>query len=217
MSAEDLDGPVPPEQLEQLLPDRTPEEIVQALVDANPAKHGLTLAQRLARVLALAKRDNLPDDYQRVYELRVEQIGGDPDEMLPGNKPRYTMDEETLAIKDHETGRVHHLAANQDAPTGGEPASPQTVEPGAAGMVATLKAQPQEDYIIIVRPDETAVHLFTPEGFAKLDESGDAYEVILHTSERPASEMCEHVWHEPVQADTPCSLCGLLFGVWAQS
>ena len=163
MANEDLDGVLSPDEAENLLPSRTTEEIVQALVDSKP-KHNITLAQRIAQMTALAKRDNEPDDYQRIYELRVEQIGGDPDEMMGGNRPRYTMDED-MTIKDHETGEMHH----------------------------------------VLREDNGA-----PD-----DGSQESIEVVVTYTPSDPRDDCEHIWHDPVEAETPCSKCGLKFGEWA--
>ena len=136
MANEDLDGSPPPEQIEELLPSRTTEEIVAALVSGNP-KHSITLAKRVAQMTAFLKHEgpDQADDYQRLYELRVEQIGGDPDEMMTGNRPRYTMDEDSLAVKDHETGTVYPAIVEQDVSTVDEAPSQQTVEPETVAAV----------------------------------------------------------------------------------
>lgn len=89
------------------MPDETIDEAVARLVAADPIKHGMTLAQREARAISAAKLLAAPiDEAEEAFNARVREIGGDPDEMMVGNKPRYTMDE-FATVKDHLTGETH--------------------------------------------------------------------------------------------------------------
>jgi len=98
---------------DDILPDRTPEEIIANAVATNPRKHGAPvdlLKHRTAvRALREARREaGQDDDWQELFELRCRQLGIDADAMLPGNKPRFTMDEQ-FSIKDHETGEIYPI------------------------------------------------------------------------------------------------------------
>ena len=124
----DLDNDVPGDK-------RSTEEIVADMVARNPL-HSTPVQLREQIAVSIARHGAKADILeQRVYEARVQQIGGDPDEMLPGNKPRYTMNED-FYVKDHFTGEVHPYPPVV-AEGAGEVAAPaddagSTSEPGAA-------------------------------------------------------------------------------------
>ncbi len=105
--ADELDIDPSEKWSEQLFPDETTEEALARIVAQAPLKHGVTLEQRKARAAALFSRVGYVDQAELTAEdARIVEIGGDPNEMLPGNKPRYTVDE-AGNVKDHETGEVH--------------------------------------------------------------------------------------------------------------
>lgn len=114
---------IAPDAASQMFPDETTEEAVSRIVAGNPQKHSTTLEERLRRAEAQARREAPLDVAEQMYIARVKEIGGDPDEIMVGNKPRYTMDEDG-SVKDHQTGTVHRLAvvagANIDAAGTGE-------------------------------------------------------------------------------------------------
>ena len=132
MTNKDID--IAPELGAELFLEETTEEAVSRIVAQDPQKHGVTLEQRKARATELARRMIPTEDEQARYERRVREIDGDPDAMMVGNKPRYTMDEDGN-VKDHETGEVHRAAVNQDVSEARVPATRPPVEPDAAAMV----------------------------------------------------------------------------------
>lgn len=99
---------IAPDAASQMFPDETTEEAVSRIVAGNPQKHSTTLEERLRRAEAQARREAPLDVAEQMYIARVKEIGGDPDEIMVGNKPRYTMDEDGN-VKDHETGTVYLL------------------------------------------------------------------------------------------------------------
>jgi len=130
---------------DDILPDRTPEEIIADAVATNPRKHGAPvdlLKHRTAiRALREARREaGQDDDWQELFELRCRQLGIDADAMLPGNKPRFTMDE-NYAIKDHETGEIRPLIVEQDVSSASEAPSQHTVEPETVGVAGPCAHQ----------------------------------------------------------------------------
>lgn len=122
------DGPgLDPAIAAKLFPDRPVDEVVADIVAANPEKHGMTLEERIRRAKAAAvARGSAADEEEALYRACVTELAhGDPDEMLPGNKPRYTVDDDGN-VKDHDTGKIHYLSA----PPVGAGASHAT-EPGS--------------------------------------------------------------------------------------
>ena len=140
-------------------PDETPEEAVARIVAQNPAKHGTTLETRLERARAAVTRmlaagadlSNLSAE-----DATIVAIGGDPNEMMVGNKPRYTVQEDG-SVKDHETGEVH-LSGNGSMDSvlegtevaqehAGEDATqaPAGVQPDPATCPNTWPEDPDED------------------------------------------------------------------------
>ena len=101
---------------QKMFPDRSTAEVVADIVAAEPGKHNVPLAERLRRAQQSASAGD-EDAWEAFCRARISEIGGDFDEMLPGNKPRYTV-EENGDVKDHDTGQVHK--AIEEAP----PASP---------------------------------------------------------------------------------------------
>lgn len=89
----------------KMFPERSTEEVIADIVASQPAKHGTTLAERLQRAREAANAGD-EDAWEAFARQRVREIGGDFDEMLPGNKPRYTV-EENGDVKDHDQGVVH--------------------------------------------------------------------------------------------------------------
>jgi hypothetical protein len=98
----------------RMFPERSTDEVVADIVSANPDKHGLSLSTRIAMAKSAAiKRGSAFDEEEAFYRACVTELaGGDPDAMLPGNKPRYTVEEDGTT-KDHETGQVYRLSAPQ--------------------------------------------------------------------------------------------------------
>jgi hypothetical protein len=92
-----------PSVADRMFPNRPTEEIIAELAAKRPDKHGIPLAERLRRVREAAGGED--DAWEGFYRARVLEIGGDPDEMLPGNKPRYTVEEDG-SVKDHLTSKV---------------------------------------------------------------------------------------------------------------
>jgi hypothetical protein len=110
MSADELD-PLPEGLAEKLLGDRTEDEIINDTVASDPRRHSTPVMQRLLAARRTAGTVDM-DEWEAIYRARIIEIGGDPDEFMPGNKPRYTVDEETGVVKDHETGAVHRSPSN---------------------------------------------------------------------------------------------------------
>jgi len=107
----------------KMFPDRATEEVVAEIVAAEPGKHSTLLAERMRRARAAASAGD-EDAWEGFARARVSEIGGDFDEMMPGNKPRYTV-EDNGDVKDHDTGTVHKAiqeaapaANNRDAGEG---------------------------------------------------------------------------------------------------
>lgn len=96
----------------KLFPERSADEVVSDIVAVNPEKHSLPVAERIRRAKAAAvARGSAADEEEAFYRACVTEVaGGDPDEMLPGNKPRYTVDDDGN-VKDHDTGTIHYLSA----------------------------------------------------------------------------------------------------------
>ena len=102
----------------QLFPEETAEEAVARIVAQNPQKHGVTVQERMARardavtrmLAAGADLSNLSAE-----DALIVSVGGDPNEMMVGNKPRWTVDGDR--IKDHleekEYGAIPILSAEQ--------------------------------------------------------------------------------------------------------
>lgn len=89
----------------KMFPERSAEEVVADIVAAEPGKHSTTLEERLRRAREAANAGD-EDAWEAFCRTRVKEIGGDFDEMLPGNKPRYTV-EDNGDVKDHDQGIVH--------------------------------------------------------------------------------------------------------------
>jgi hypothetical protein len=98
---------------QKMFPDRSTDEVVADIVAAEPGKHSTSLAERMRRAQEAASAGN-EDAWEGFARARVSEIGGDFDEMMPGNKPRYTV-EENGDVKDHDTGTVHK-AIQETAP-----------------------------------------------------------------------------------------------------
>ena len=95
-------------------PDETPGQFIERLVNGNPAKHGTPepVRKRIAVSTAYPAAEAAEKEIA-AQDQRIRDVGGDPDEMMPGNRPRYTVDEDGN-VKDHDTGAVHYL--NPKAP-----------------------------------------------------------------------------------------------------
>jgi len=129
----DLDDSAPGEN-------RTTEEIVADMVARNP-KHSTPVQLREQIAVSIARHGAKADILeQRVYEARVEQIGGDPDELLPGNKPRFTMNED-FYIKDHSTGIVYPYPTGGAGGSPDEPAGQAECAPDAHDFPEPVEAQ----------------------------------------------------------------------------
>lgn len=112
----------PPEQLDEMFGHKTTDELLASMAAANPAKHGVTVAERLRRAREFAEAfDDLSVDDQIISDA-----GGDPEEMLPGNKPRWTVDN-AGTVRDHLTGTDH---------PGRQPETPPSQDPALAGNAA---------------------------------------------------------------------------------
>lgn len=92
-------GTFDPKAMPGLGAERTTEEVVADIIAKDPAAHGVTLEERKrsARAQALDLSNLTADD------ALIVSLGGDPDETMGGNRPRWTVDGDT--IKDHETGQ----------------------------------------------------------------------------------------------------------------
>lgn len=107
-------GTFDPKALPGLGAERTTEEVVADIVAKDPAAHGVTLEERKRRARAQAlDLSNLSAD-----DALIVSIGGDPDETMGGNRPRWTVDGDT--IKDHVTGKEWGVIAvrGRDDPDG---------------------------------------------------------------------------------------------------
>ena len=92
-------GTFDPKALPGLGAERTTEEVVADIIAKDPAAHGVTIEQRKrsARAQALDLSNLTADD------ALIVSLGGDPDETMGGNRPRWTVDGDI--IKDHLTGQ----------------------------------------------------------------------------------------------------------------
>ena len=86
----------------QMFPDETTEEALARIVAQDPLKHSVTLEERRARAVRQAQRTRILSDLDADDALIVS-VGGDPQEMMTGNKPRWTVSGDT--IKDHLEGK----------------------------------------------------------------------------------------------------------------
>lgn len=215
----EVDGFVSPKEIDAVLQDeRTTEQIIEELARAAPQKHGVPLARRLEFAQAAAKQGQ-PDALdaeleQQIYESRVYEIGGDPDEMLPGNKPRYTMGE-NYEIKDHATGAVHAYelpnAGSSGEPVADVPASPRSqsedvsARPRAAPERIGLSDQP-------LKNDEGQASALPNAG----SDSHNGAKLAQSHALDPAT--CDHSWpsNDP-NDDDRCVRCGITFEEWAMS
>ena len=101
-----------------LFPEETAEEAVARIVAQNPQKHGVTVEERIARAKAWAAR--MTANGHDLSGLSAEDalivsVGGNPNEMMVGNKPRWTVDGDT--IKDHLEGKEYGVVAISAVPT----------------------------------------------------------------------------------------------------
>lgn len=120
-----------------------------------------------------------------MYEEHCRSYGLDPEELLQGNKPRYTMGDDG-EIKDHETGKVYGAPVQEAAAVQDPSARP--AEPGAASGLGG---------IVLERPVQNVGH------------ADDARGVTA------AVPGCDHAFPEPVEASTACTVCGTTFETWA--
>ena len=204
----------------KMFPQRSTEEVVAEIVASDPRRHGVPVAERL-RMAREAAAGGDYNAWEVFYRGRVIEIGGDPDAMQPGNKPRYTVDEETGDVKDHDTGEVHkghQASASTDAAGGGDaqgvPGGAQEDAQavggrevdapghGAAGG-APVDAEPADG--AHAEPDR---HDAQPAAPGDVGAPGGAQD--------PAT--CEHVWpsENPADADE-CAKCYITFKAWANS
>ena len=127
----------PPEQLDEMFGHKTTDELLASMAAANPAKHGVTVAERLRRARELAEAfDDLSVDDQLIVAA-----GGDPEEMLPGNKPRWTVaapdKSGSCTVKDHLTGNEFGQIKIYPADhPGRQPETPPSQDPALAGNAA---------------------------------------------------------------------------------
>jgi len=92
-------GTFDPKTLPGLGAERTTEEVVADIIAKDPAAHGVALEERNRRARAQAlDLSNLTAD-----DALIVSLGGDPEETMGGNRPRWTVDGDI--IKDHETGQ----------------------------------------------------------------------------------------------------------------
>lgn len=224
----------------EMFGEETTEDAVARIVARDPGKHGVTLGERKARAAEAARRLAPTEDEQATYERRVREIGGDPDEMMVGNKPRYTMDEDGN-VKDHETGDTYitpaPAASGDEARVEEVPAGQAVVQGGTGqGTEGLPDSSLQSDHADRAQdkgdpgpPEIQPSHDATGDDAATEDQPpllvgatgraaiDGAPEVILEMSPDALRDpYCEHVWPEPqVTGQTPCSKCGLPWGAFA--
>ena len=94
-----VDGTIDPKDMPGLGAERTTEEVVADIIAKNPAAHSVTIEERKrsARAQALDLSNLTADD------ALIVSLGGDPEETMGGNRPRWTVDGDI--IKDHLTGQ----------------------------------------------------------------------------------------------------------------
>ena len=99
-----------------LFPEETAEEAVARIVARNPQKHGFPVEERERRAKLAAIRESRDLSGLDADDALIVSVGGDPLEMMTGNKPRWTVDGDS--IKDHlegkEYGVIGFFSANTD-------------------------------------------------------------------------------------------------------
>lgn len=117
----------------QMFPDETTEEALARIVAQNPLKHGVTIEQRVARALEIAKRASAQDlSGLSADDALIVSVGGDPEEMMTGNKPRWTVEGDT--IKDHLEGKEFVVIAFRAPDDEQHTAALQQVMDGATAL-----------------------------------------------------------------------------------
>ena len=245
-ATDELGGYANREELDRLAPGKTTAEIVADIVESDPAKHGVTLEERLRRARARAGSGD-EAAWEAFYRARIEEIGGDPDEMMAGNKPRYTVDEETGAVKDHELGLIHlHSDAEmkeqrfmfgeetgdvKDHETGDTYHAHSVLAPEAASQNSEQHGQSEEpippapaapeDYTQPVVTEEgraAAVKLFGAHMMKLAGPNAVELREQAHEILFALNAMdCDHAWPADHVETSTCSKCGLTFGEWAAS
>ena len=189
------------EQMFAELDARTTEQVVAEIAAANPHKHDTPVEERKRRARARAA----PIDISSfaVEDQLIIAAGGDPNEMMPGNKPRWTVADEADAngsrtVKDHLTGLEFGQIAVQEP----------TATPEQADMLVG---------------ESTVVNdSSNPSGSASLDAEIARFaeqldEVRTSVVDDVRRSVCDHKFGEPLDDDSKCKLCGLTFGEWANS
>lgn len=211
----------------QLFTDETAEEAVARIVAQNPEKHGVTLEQRKARArAAIARMLAAGADLSNLSaeDALIVAVGGNPNEMMVGNKPRYTVDE-AGNVKDHETGEVHRVAtADESGNTETDAATLESQREGSIGTGANSESSASDNSGDV--PTESSIGPSkAADQHPSRDQSDDqaaeksAYlearvELTIEML-RAIRAICAHSWPEDPQESTPCAKCGMTFEDWA--
>lgn len=209
---------------------RTTDQVVADIAAANPSRHGMPVEERKRRARALT---GVLDISNLVIEDQlIVAAGGDPNEMMPGNKPRWTVADEADAggsrtVKDHltgdEFGQTAGLAASAEQQPGSEGSSSESA---ASGPVPEVNDGSN--------PSGSAPHSMTVPGVGEVMTVAGAYaaeradaEAARFAEQRAQThqaivdhrmqQTCDHKFGEPLDDDSKCTRCGLTFGDWANS
>ena len=206
-----------------LFPEETAEEAVARIVAQNPQKHGVTVQERMARARAavtrmLAAGADLSD--LSAEDATIIAIGGDPNEMMTGNKPRYTVDE-AGNVKDHETGEVH-LSRNPGVGEILERAEVAQERAGEDATQATAGAEQDHDAAEPVMLTAAQVNA----GFQEKDPAKRLEQALARTGELMAVQeqadlmanqsCCAHSWPIKIHPEAQCEKCGLTWRAFCE-
>ena len=209
MSQPDIEG-APESTLDDMFERRTTEQVVADIVSAEPAKHGVTLAERLKRAKDAATFDSTDED-----DAKIRAAGGDPDELLPGNRPRYTVDEEGN-VKDHQTGEVHMGGNKADVATG-ETAARHAYEQAyeQASFIEKVFIKSEDEFIARAVNEKKDFDIRAADAAATQEVEDDAT-ALADTFARQAT--CVHYFgsNDPQPHDR-CVGCAISFEEWANS
>lgn len=170
------------------LDERTTEQVVKDIAAAEPHRHGVPVEERRRRALATARDTGWIDGLEAEDQLIVA-AGGDPDEILPGNKARWTVSADGM-VKDHLTGQEFGHVEIGPAESAGS--DQQSGNGENAGEVTSD-----------TRPAAVTVN----DGSIPSGSAAYAFE----------RAQCDHKFPEPLADDSKCPRCGLTFGEWANS
>lgn len=202
-----------------LIPDRTTAEIIADTVAANPRKHNVSEQERIRRAGVVARTQAADDDWQDLYELRCRDLGFDPNELMPGNRPRYTMDE-FYALKDHETGETFALTGPEVGPMDGtvdQEISESQHGDGAGTAPVRIpglrgSSDNREEDSTGNQGDEDSAGIDSRGAQDPHNDSG-----LLHRTPDAVDAECPHTWPQDPEEIDVCSACGLTFKEWCES